>query len=153
MILQTKKSYQIYFWFRLVASLSSEYCLTCRITSKSLSRTFLTKQIQNYISYQSGKNWKAIFKAWGLQQTRVGYIITNEEKKNGTALNFPKSGWPTKITPRENLMLFRPDLILPLGWGQCTWFHKKKMNQLDKLEPSILIYVLFSSNFTILSVF
>ncbi len=49
--------------------------------------------------YQSGKGYKAISKALGLQRTTVRAII-HKWRKLVTVVNFPRSGWPTKITPR-----------------------------------------------------
>ncbi len=49
--------------------------------------------------YQSGKGYKAIPKALGLQRTMVKAII-HKWRKRETVVNLPRSGRPTKITPR-----------------------------------------------------
>ncbi|KAK1785346.1 hypothetical protein P4O66_018726 [Electrophorus voltai] len=49
--------------------------------------------------YQSGKGYKAIYKALGLQQTTLRAII-HKWRKLGTVVNLPRSGRLTKITPR-----------------------------------------------------
>ncbi len=56
--------------------------------------------------YQSGKGYKAISKALGLQQTTVRAII-HKGRKLGTVVNLPRSGRPTKITPREQRQLIQ----------------------------------------------
>ncbi len=48
--------------------------------------------------YQSGKCYKAISKALGLQRTTVRAII-HKWRKLVTVVNLARSGWPTKITP------------------------------------------------------
>uniref|UniRef100_A0A8C4S766 Transposase n=1 Tax=Erpetoichthys calabaricus TaxID=27687 RepID=A0A8C4S766_ERPCA len=56
--------------------------------------------------YQSGKGYKAISKALGLQRTTVRAII-HKWQKHGTVVNLPRSGRPTKITPRAQRRLIR----------------------------------------------
>ncbi len=56
--------------------------------------------------YQSGKCYKAISKALGLQRTMVRAII-HKWRKLGTVVNLPRSGWPTKITPRAQWRLIQ----------------------------------------------
>ncbi len=56
--------------------------------------------------YQSGKGYKAISKALGLQRTTVRAII-HKWSKLGTVVNLPRSGWPTKITPRAQRRLIQ----------------------------------------------
>ncbi len=56
--------------------------------------------------YQSGKGYKAISKALGLQRTTVRAII-HKWRKLGTVVNLPRSGWPTKITPRVQWWLIQ----------------------------------------------
>ncbi|KAK3542202.1 hypothetical protein QTP86_018485 [Hemibagrus guttatus] len=51
--------------------------------------------------YQSGKGCKAISKALGLPRTTVRAIIY-KRRKHGTVENLPRSGRPTKITPRAH---------------------------------------------------
>ncbi len=61
----------------------------------------IQEQMKNKIvdMYQSGKGYKAISKALGLQRTTVRAII-HKWRKLVTVVNLPRSGWPTKITPR-----------------------------------------------------
>ena len=61
----------------------------------------IQKQMRNKVIkiYQSGKGYKAISKALGLQRTTVRAII-HKWRKLGTVVNLPKTGQPTKITPR-----------------------------------------------------
>ncbi len=54
--------------------------------------------------YQSGKGYKAISKALGLQRTTVRAFI-HKWRKHGTVVNLPRSGRPTKITPRAQRRL------------------------------------------------
>uniref|UniRef100_A0A8C9TZ63 Transposase Tc1-like domain-containing protein n=1 Tax=Scleropages formosus TaxID=113540 RepID=A0A8C9TZ63_SCLFO len=56
--------------------------------------------------YQSGKGYKAISKALGLQRTTVRAIIP-KWRKLGTVVNRPRSGRPTKITPRPQRRLIQ----------------------------------------------
>ncbi|KAK3550734.1 hypothetical protein QTP70_003947 [Hemibagrus guttatus] len=56
--------------------------------------------------YQSGKGYKAISKALGLPQTTVRAIIY-KWRKHGTVENLPRSGRPTKITPRAQRQLIQ----------------------------------------------
>uniref|UniRef100_A0A8C4XF57 Arginase n=1 Tax=Erpetoichthys calabaricus TaxID=27687 RepID=A0A8C4XF57_ERPCA len=56
--------------------------------------------------YQSGKGYKAISKVLGLQRTTVRAII-HKWQKHGTVVNLPRSGRPTKITPRAQRRLIR----------------------------------------------
>ncbi len=49
--------------------------------------------------YQSGKGYKDISKALGLQRTEVRAII-HKWRRLRTVVKLPRSGWPTKITPR-----------------------------------------------------
>ncbi|KAF7654779.1 hypothetical protein LDENG_00064760 [Lucifuga dentata] len=56
--------------------------------------------------YQSGKGYKAISKALGLQRTTVRAII-HKWRKHGTVVNLPRSGRPTKITPRAHRRLIQ----------------------------------------------
>lgn len=61
----------------------------------------IQEQMRNKVSeiYQSGKGYKAISKALGLQWTTVRAIV-HKWRKLGTVVNPPRSGQPTKITPR-----------------------------------------------------
>ncbi len=54
--------------------------------------------------YQSGKGYKAISKALGLQRSTVRAII-HKWRKLGTVVNLPRSGRPTKITSRAQWRL------------------------------------------------
>uniref|UniRef100_A0A9J7Z8I4 Sleeping Beauty transposase HTH domain-containing protein n=1 Tax=Cyprinus carpio carpio TaxID=630221 RepID=A0A9J7Z8I4_CYPCA len=56
--------------------------------------------------YQSGKGYTAISKALGLQRTTVRAII-HKWRKLGTVENLPRSGRPTKITPRAQQRLIQ----------------------------------------------
>ncbi len=56
--------------------------------------------------YQSGKVYKAISKALGLQRTTVRAII-HKWRKLVTVVNLPRSGCPTKITPRAQWRLIQ----------------------------------------------
>ncbi|XP_069033058.1 zinc finger MYM-type protein 4-like isoform X1 [Embiotoca jacksoni] len=56
--------------------------------------------------YQSGKGYRAISKALGLKRTTVRTII-HKWKKHGTVVNLPRSGRPTKITPRAQRQLIQ----------------------------------------------
>ncbi|KAK3570654.1 hypothetical protein QTP86_024551 [Hemibagrus guttatus] len=55
---------------------------------------------------QSGKGYKAISKALGLPRTTVRAIIYKWQK-HGTVENLPRSGRPTKITPRAQRQLIQ----------------------------------------------
>ncbi len=69
-----------------------------------------SKEIQEHMRkkvieiYQSGKGYKAISKALGLQRTTVRDII-HKWWKHGTVVNLPRSDRPTKITPRVQRQL------------------------------------------------
>ncbi len=68
----------------------------------------IQEQMRNKIvdMYQSGKGYKAISKALGLQQTMVRAII-HKWRKLGTVVNLPRSERPTKITPRAQWWLIQ----------------------------------------------
>ncbi len=57
----------------------------------------IQEQMRNKVIdiYQSGKGYKAISKALGLQQTTVRASI-RKWRKLGTVVNLSRSGWPTK---------------------------------------------------------
>ncbi len=61
----------------------------------------IQEQMRNKIVdlYQSGEGYKVISKALGLQRTMVRANI-HKWRKLGTVVNLPRSGQPTKITPR-----------------------------------------------------
>ncbi len=71
-----------------------------------------SKEIQEQVRkkigdmYQSGEGYKAISKALGLQQTTVRAII-HKWRKLVTVVNLPRSGCPTKITPRAQRQLIQ----------------------------------------------
>uniref|UniRef100_A0A8C6PBJ9 Transposase n=1 Tax=Nothobranchius furzeri TaxID=105023 RepID=A0A8C6PBJ9_NOTFU len=71
--------------------------------SKEIQEQMRTKVIE---IYQSGKGYKAISKALGLQRTTVRAII-HKWQQHGTVVNLPRSGRPTKITPRAQRQLIR----------------------------------------------
>ena len=68
----------------------------------------IQEQMRNKIvdMYQSGKGYKAISKALGLQRTTVRAII-HKWRKLGTVVNLPRSGRSTKITPRAQRRLIQ----------------------------------------------
>ncbi len=59
----------------------------------------IQEQMRNLIvdMNPSGKGYKTITKALGLQRTSVRAII-HKWRKLGTVMNLPKSGWPNKIS-------------------------------------------------------
>ncbi len=64
----------------------------------------IQEQMRNKIvdMNQSGKGYKAISKALGLepQSEPLSTDGTATYSPLGTVVNLPRSGWPTKITPR-----------------------------------------------------
>ncbi len=66
----------------------------------------IQEQMRNKIveMYQSGKGYKAISEALGLQRTTVRAIIHKWRK---LVVNLPRSGCPTKITPRAQRRLIQ----------------------------------------------
>ncbi len=87
-------------------------CLTKWSMLKEQHIMLRSKQIQEQMRnkivdmYQSGKGYKAISKAFGLQRTTVRAII-HKWRKLGTVVNLPRSGRPTKITPRAQWRLIQ----------------------------------------------
>ncbi|KAK3530705.1 hypothetical protein QTP86_032242, partial [Hemibagrus guttatus] len=71
--------------------------------SKEIQKQMREKVIE---IYQSGKGYKAISKALGLPRTTVRAIIY-KWRKHGTVENLPRSGRPTKITPRVQRQLIQ----------------------------------------------
>ncbi|KAK3564430.1 hypothetical protein QTP86_020368 [Hemibagrus guttatus] len=63
-------------------------------------------EVTNLLIYQSGKGYKAISKALRLPRTTVRAIIY-KWRKHGTVENLPRSGRPTKITPRAQRQLIQ----------------------------------------------
>ncbi len=55
--------------------------------------------------YQSGKGYKAISKALGLQRTMVRAII-HKWRQLVTVVNLPGGGRPTKITPKSAMTTY-----------------------------------------------
>ncbi|KAK3514503.1 hypothetical protein QTP70_018660, partial [Hemibagrus guttatus] len=66
----------------------------------------LQLEVTNLPIYQSGKGSKAIYKALGLPRTTVRDIIY-KWRKHGTVENLPRSGRPTKITPKAPRQLIQ----------------------------------------------
>ncbi|KAK3512182.1 hypothetical protein QTP70_031868, partial [Hemibagrus guttatus] len=66
----------------------------------------LQLEVTNLLIYQSGKGYKAISKALGLPRTTVRAIIYKWQKHE-TVENLPRSGRPTKITPRAQRQLIQ----------------------------------------------
>ncbi|KAK3560552.1 hypothetical protein QTP86_010964 [Hemibagrus guttatus] len=71
-----------------------------------LNPSSLQLEVTNLLIYQSGKGYKAISKALGLPRTTVR-AITYKWRKHGTVENLPRSGRPTKITPRAQRQLIQ----------------------------------------------
>ncbi|KAK3535322.1 hypothetical protein QTP70_007932 [Hemibagrus guttatus] len=71
--------------------------------SKEIQKQMRKKVIE---IYQSGKGYKAISKALGLLRTTVRAIIY-KWRKHGTVEDLPRSGRPTKITPRAQRQLIQ----------------------------------------------
>ncbi len=86
-------------------------CLTKWSMLKEQHTMLRSKEIQEQMRnklvdmYQSGKGYKAISKALGLQRTTVRAII-HKWRKFGT-VNLPRNGRPTKITPRAQRRLIQ----------------------------------------------
>ncbi|KAK3512458.1 hypothetical protein QTP70_013000 [Hemibagrus guttatus] len=68
--------------------------------------SLLQLEVTNLPIYESGKGYKAISKALGLPRTTVRAIIY-KWRKHGTVENLPRSGRPTKITPRVQRQLIQ----------------------------------------------
>ncbi|KAK3507977.1 hypothetical protein QTP70_007945 [Hemibagrus guttatus] len=66
----------------------------------------LQLEVTNLPIYQCGKDYKVISKALGLLRTTVRAIIY-KWRKHGTVENIPRSGRPTKITPRAQRQLIQ----------------------------------------------
>ncbi|KAK3563061.1 hypothetical protein QTP86_015863, partial [Hemibagrus guttatus] len=66
----------------------------------------LQLEVTNLPIYQSGKGYKAISKVLGLLRTTVRAIIY-KLCKHGTVENLPRSGRPTKVTPRAQRQLIQ----------------------------------------------
>uniref|UniRef100_A0A8C6K5C0 Transposase Tc1-like domain-containing protein n=1 Tax=Nothobranchius furzeri TaxID=105023 RepID=A0A8C6K5C0_NOTFU len=90
-------------------------CLTLRSRPKAPQKLNImprSKEIQEQMRtkvieiYRSGKGYKAISKALGLQRTTVRAII-HKWQQHGTVVNLPRSGPPTKMTPRAQRRLIR----------------------------------------------
>ncbi len=73
------------------------------LRSKEIQEQMRKKVIE---IYQSGKGYKAISKALGLQRTTERAII-HKWRKQWTVVNLPRSGRPTKITPRAQRLLIQ----------------------------------------------
>uniref|UniRef100_A0A8C6VYB8 Transposase Tc1-like domain-containing protein n=1 Tax=Nothobranchius furzeri TaxID=105023 RepID=A0A8C6VYB8_NOTFU len=90
-------------------------CLTQRSRPKAPQKLDImprSKEIQEQMRtkvteiYRSGKGYKAISKALGLQRTTVRAII-HKWQQHETVVDLPRSGRPTKITPRSQRQLIR----------------------------------------------
>ncbi|KAK3547952.1 hypothetical protein QTP70_001317 [Hemibagrus guttatus] len=68
--------------------------------------SLLQLELTNLPIYQSGKGYKAISKAMGLPRSTVRAIIYKWQK-HGTVENLPRSGRPTKFTPRAQQQLIQ----------------------------------------------
>ncbi|KAK3539521.1 hypothetical protein QTP70_009501 [Hemibagrus guttatus] len=76
------------------------------LASQGQNPSLLQLEVTNLPIYQSGKGYKAISKALGLPRTTVRAIIYKWQK-HGTVENLPRSGRPTKITPRAQRQLIQ----------------------------------------------
>ncbi len=89
--------------------------------------------------YQSGEGYKAISKALGLQLTTVRAIM-HKWIKLGTVVNLPRSGRPTKITPRVQWRLIQESIKEPRTTSkqikQRCW--SRNMSHLVKSGPATL---------------
>ncbi|KAK3528615.1 hypothetical protein QTP70_005344 [Hemibagrus guttatus] len=72
--------------------------------SKEIQKQMREKVIE---IYQSGKGYKAISKALGLPEKATVRAIIYKWRKHGTVENLPRSGRPTKITPRAQRQLIQ----------------------------------------------
>ncbi len=77
--------------------------ISCLPHSKEIQEQMRNKIVD---MYQSGKGYKTISKALGLQRTTVRAII-HKWRKLGTVVNLPRSGRPTTITPRAQRRLIQ----------------------------------------------
>ncbi|KAK3566548.1 hypothetical protein QTP86_034840, partial [Hemibagrus guttatus] len=80
--------------------------LSFRAEIGPLTQVRFSLRSQTLLIYQSGKGYKAISKALGLPRTTVRAIIY-KWRKHGTVENLPRSGRPTKITPRVQRQLIQ----------------------------------------------
>ncbi len=85
------------------------------LRSKEIQEQMRKKVIE---IYQSGKGYKAISKALGLQRTTVRAII-HKWRKHGTVVNLPRSDRPTKITPRAQRRLIQ-EVTKDQWWAKYT---------------------------------
>ncbi|KAK3544752.1 hypothetical protein QTP86_026725, partial [Hemibagrus guttatus] len=81
-------------------------CRTSRGSGVDMNPSSRQLEVTNLLIYQSGKGYKAISKALGLPRTTVRAIIYKWQK-HGTVENLPRSGRPTKITPRAQRQLIQ----------------------------------------------
>ncbi len=54
------------------------------------------------VAHQARKGYKTISKEFELHKFTVRQIV-DRWKKFKTTVTFPRSGWPTKITPKQNV--------------------------------------------------
>ncbi len=92
----------------------------------------IQEQMRNKIvdMYQSGKGYKPISKSLGLQRTTIRAII-HKWRKLGTVVNLPRSGRPTKITPRAQRQLIQEVIKEPRTTS------KELQASLDSIKVSV----------------
>ncbi|KAI5105759.1 hypothetical protein C0J45_3456 [Silurus meridionalis] len=86
--------------------------------------------------YQSGKGYKAISKALGLQRSTVREII-HTWQKHGTVENLPRSGRLTKITPRAQRRLIQEITKDPTTTSKELQPHLPQLRN-DSVEKQLL---------------
>ncbi len=106
-------------------------CLTKWSMLKEQHNLKTFKNMRNKIVdlYQSGKGYKAISKALGLQRSTVRAII-HKWRKLGTVVNLPRSR-PTKITPRAQWRLILEVIKEPITTS------KELQASLDSIKVSV----------------
>ncbi|KAK3543880.1 hypothetical protein QTP70_030044 [Hemibagrus guttatus] len=94
----------------------------------------LQLEVTNLPIYQSGKGYKAISKFLGLPRTTVRAIIY-KWRKHGTVENLPRSGRPTKITPRVQRQLIQEVTKDPTTTPKNCRPHLPQLRTELKLKP------------------
>ncbi|KAK3566921.1 hypothetical protein QTP86_004930 [Hemibagrus guttatus] len=96
----------------------------------------LQLEVTNLPIYQSGKGYKAISKALGLPRTTVRAIMYKWQK-HGTVESLPRSGRPTKITPRAQRQLIQEVTKDPTttSKGLQASLASVKENNVDAIHP------------------
>ncbi|KAK3535549.1 hypothetical protein QTP70_016821 [Hemibagrus guttatus] len=125
-------------------NLRNEEQVTVIQASTVLSRceknlTSLQLEVTNLPIYQSGKGYKAISKALGLPRTTVRAIIY-KWRKHGMVENLPRSGRPTKITPRAQRQLIQEVTKDPTTTSkelQASLASVKWLKQIDSTEAAL----------------